>query len=474
MAPLVVELSPAIDAEQAFLRLVDRPHCLFLDSARRDPQLGRYSFLACDPFDFLELPLDSTDALARLAAVLAPYRSAPIAELPPFQGGAAGLFSYDLGRQLERLPAPRFDEFRLPALAVGLYDVVLAFDHVANRSWIVSQGFPETDPAARERRAADRACWLRELLAREPLDGAGKIAFPRARLPGDGLLTPAQLAPQFTVPGPPGLTSNFTPDGYLAAIERAIDYIHAGDVFQVNLAQRLLFPAHDDSVALYLRLRRRNPATFAGYFDLGGFQIASASPERFLRIVAGQVEARPIKGTRRRVSLPEVDLFSGDELRESEKDRAENIMIVDLLRNDLSRVCLPDSVHVAELCRLETYEFVQHLVSIVRGQLLPGVAPLDAFGRAFPGGSITGAPKVRAMEIIAELEPTARGAYCGALAYLGFDGTLDANLLIRTITAGAGWWQAPVGGGIIAQSRPPHEYAETWHKAEGLLRAFMP
>jgi para-aminobenzoate synthetase component 1 len=267
------------------------------------------------------------------------------------------------------------------------------------------------------------------------------------------------------------LTSNFPRQGYLRAVERVIDYIRAGDVFQVNLSQRLLCPAVDDAAALYLRLRRRNPAPFAGYLDLGGFQVVSASPERFLTVRGDEVETRPIKGTRRRTFPPEDDRAAGDELRRSEKDRAENVMIVDLLRNDLSRVCRPESVYVSQLCAVEAYSYVVHLVSAVRGRLRPGSGPLELIGAAFPGGSITGAPKVRAMEIIAELEPTARGAYCGALGYIGFDGSMDLNILIRTITAGRGWWQLPVGGGIVAQSDPQREYEETWHKAEGLLRA---
>ncbi|MGH7192646.1 MAG: anthranilate synthase component I family protein, partial [Candidatus Saccharimonadales bacterium] len=281
----------------------------------------------------------------------------------------------------------------------------------------------------------------------------------------------AQLAPQFRVGDVPDLTSNFSRADYLRAGERAIEYIGAGDIFQVNLSQRLLYPARDDAAQLYLRLRQRNAATFAGYFDLGGFQIASASPERFLQVHDRQVEARPIKGTRRRTRLAEADLFAGDELRASEKDRSENVMIVDLLRNDLARVCRAESVRVTQLCELELYEYVQHLVSAVRGRLADEHQPLDLLRAAFPGGSVTGAPKVRSMEIIAELEPTARGAYCGGLGYLGFDGTLDTNILIRTITAGRSWWQFPVGGGIVAQSVPSLEYEETWHKAEGLLRA---
>jgi para-aminobenzoate synthetase component 1 len=183
------------------------------------------------------------------------------------------------------------------------------------------------------------------------------------------------------------------------------------------------------------------------------------------------VETRPIKGTRQRCGNPEADVFAAGDLRENEKDRAENVMIVDLLRNDLSRVCRPDSVRVTDLCRLEVYQYVQHLVSVVVGELAPGRSALDLLRAAFPGGSVTGAPKVRAMEIIQELEPNARGAYCGSLGYLGFDGTMDLSILIRTITAGRGWWQMPVGGGIVAQSIPDREYEETWHKAIGMLRA---
>ena len=243
--------------------------------------------------------------------------------------------------------------------------------------------------------------------------------------------------------------------------------------FQVNLSQRLLHPAVDDSVALYHRLRERNPAPFAGYFDLGEIQIVSASPERFVQVRDGWVETRPIKGTRQRGELQSADSEHADCLQASEKDRAENVMIVDLLRNDLSRVCQADSVQVTELCVLERYQYVQHLVSAVRGRLREGKSSVDLIRAAFPGGSVTGAPKVRAMEIIAELEPTARGPYCGSLGYLGFDGAVDLSILIRTITAGRGWWQAPVGGGIVAQSQPEAEYEETWHKAEGLLRAIV-
>ncbi|MBA4017326.1 MAG: aminodeoxychorismate/anthranilate synthase component I [Pirellula sp.] len=465
--PLVEELSPPPDPEAAFLRFATREHCVFFDSARRERRLGRFSFLAADPFAFVQESGEQGGAVDRLRAAVAPFPTTRRADLPPFQGGAAALFGYDLGRQSERLPAPRADEFQIPPIAYGLYDVVLAWDHETNRAWLISQGFPELESAARRRRAAVRMREFHGLLTH------GSTAS-RVRQRQQPSVRASDLVPQYDVRGMPGLTSNFDAAGYLAAVSRAVEYVYAGDIFQVNLAQRLLHPAIDEGVDLYMRLRRRNPATFAGYFDLGEFQIVSASPERFLQVVDDVVETRPIKGTRLRTSLPEVDMYSAADLYASEKDRAENVMIVDLLRNDLSRVCTDDSVFVPQLCALESYEFVQHLVSAVSGKLRPGVSAIDALAAAFPGGSITGAPKIRAMEIIAELEPTARGPYCGSLAYLGFDGTMDSSILIRTITAGRGWWQAPVGGGITAQSDPKAEYEETWHKAEGLLRALRP
>jgi len=421
-----------------------------------------------DPPEYLQRGPEDDDSIGEIQQRLAAWPVATLPGLPPFQGGVAGLFSYDLSRQIESLPRAAVDEFELPAVAVGFYDVVVAFDHQQGRAWIISQGFPERTPERRRRRAEVRLSEFRRRLSGPPKCGPrhqGKGAVER--------ITRPTLATQYDV-GLDPLTSNFSRDGYLRTIERAIRYIHDGDVFQVNLAQRLLSPATDDSVPLYQRLRRHNPSPFAGYFDLGEFQILSTSPERFLRVERRTVETRPIKGTRRRTAQPEADLFAGDDLQTSDKDRAENVMIVDLLRNDLSRVCQAETVRVTELCRLETYAFVQHLVSVIVGRLRREHGPLDLLRAAFPGGSITGAPKVRAMEIIAELEPTARGAYCGSLGYVGFDGTMDTNLLIRTVTAGRGWWQAHAGGGIVAQSKPDREYEETWHKAEGMIRALVP
>ncbi len=463
--PHIETLPLGVTPLSAFERLRVLPHCLWLDSALPHPTLGRYSFLAADPFAWLEVPADGSDALGELAGRLRRCAVARVAGLPPFQGGAAGLFGYELAHSLERLPRPRFDEFQLPAMAVGLYDVVVAFDHREDRAWLISQGLPEADPGRRRRRAAARSRWFQSILG-----GSGQ-APAAERAPDAPALSSSALAPQFATDGPAGLTSNFSREGYLAAARRAIESIYAGEVFQVNLAQRLLRRAGIDSASLYVRLRQGNPAPFAGYFDLGRFQVVSASPERFLRLDEGRVETRPIKGTRRRTGDVAEDAQLTAELRASEKDRAENVMIVDLLRNDLSQVCRADSIRLRQLCDVETYAFVHHLVSAVEGRLEAGRSAVDLLRASFPGGSITGAPKVRAMEIIAELEPTARGAYCGSLGYVGFDGSMDLSILIRTITAGRGWWQLPVGGGIVAQSDPQLEYEETWHKARGLLQA---
>jgi para-aminobenzoate synthetase component I len=460
--PLVEELIPASNPWEVCLRLSSLPHLLFLDGADGRPDVSRYSYVAAAPFRYLTAKRgEAADPFGALASSLLPYRIERIAGLPPFQGGAAGLFGYDLCHHIERLPRPARDEFQTPDMAVGLYDWVVAFDHVQGRAWIVSTGLPERESVGRKRQAANRLNEVRQLL-KEACES------PYCRV---GIASEVDPGRRYPLPRLPGVFSNFDRPGYLKAVRRAVEYIHAGDCFQVNLSQRLLHKADVHPLELYRRLRERNPAPFAGYFDMGDFVIASASPERFLRVENGEVETRPIKGTRPRGATPDEDCRQIDDLMHSAKDRSENVMIVDLLRNDLGRVCAYGSISVPAVCRLETYEHVHHLVSEVRGRLRPEMGPVDLLRAAFPGGSVTGAPKVRAMEIIAELEPTARGPYCGGLGYIGFDGSMDTNILIRTFTIGRGWMQFPVGGGIVADSKPEDEYAETLHKAEGLLRA---
>jgi para-aminobenzoate synthetase component 1 len=485
MPPLVEELTPAPAAWEVCRRLAHVPHLLFLDSAGRYPDLGRFSFVSADPFAWVQsrcghvettrfgpntvvVRQSGADPFSVLANLLTQYPSLPIAGLPPFQGGAAGLFGYDLCHHIERLLRPRFDEFQTPDMAVGLYDWVAAFDHEQSRAWIISTGLPETQSPARRQHAQRRLRKVRRLLSGEVAAGTATARAPRPSLPP---LKRDELACCHDLAGIPGIGSSFTRAQYLEEAARAVEYVHAGDCFQVNLAQRLLHPATLPPLELYRRLRERNPAPFAGFLDLGDFVLASASPERFLRVEGGAVEARPIKGTRPRGKTPEEDRHNAQELLGSAKDRAENVMIVDLLRNDVGRVCAYGSVRVPAVCRLESYPYVHHLVSVVTGRLRPERGPVDLLRAAFPGGSVTGAPKVRAMEIIAELEPTARGPYCGSLGYIGFDGAMDTNILIRTFTVGRGWVQFPVGGGIVADSTPEGEYAETLHKAEGLVRA---
>lgn len=377
--------------------------------------------------------------------------------LPPFQGGAAGCFGYELGRGLERLPPPEFDDFHVPAMALGWYDVVLAWDHRAGRAWIISQGLPELDPVRRLARAEARAEQMLRWLDHEP----EAVDKPQANLALSGPLHPAS---------PAGVYSNFTAEQYRDAVAQAIAWIGRGDAFQVNLSQRLLKRFQDDPRLTYQRLRELSPATFAGYFDLGPYQLLTISPERFWRVEAGHVEARPIKGTRRELGLTEADLFTQSDLTQSAKDQSENVMIVDLMRNDLSRVCEADSIHVPVLCGLESYGYVHHLVSVVQGRLRAHADIVDLLCCTFPSGSVTGAPKIRAMEIITELERVARGAYCGGLGYLSVTGDADLNVLIRSMTIGGGWCQFPVGGGIVATSDPDQELQETWHKAAGMLR----
>jgi para-aminobenzoate synthetase component 1 len=459
--PSIEELTPAPDPWAVARQLAHLPHLLFLDSADRHPDRGRYSFVTADPVVWLR---DPADPFAELARRLAAFPLPSLPDLPPFQGGLAGLFGYGLQHAVERLPRPRFDEFAVPDLAVGFYDWVIAWDHALDRAWIISTGYPDVG-RKRSARAAKRLEAVRGWLQGGP-------HAPRAEVPhAERAIHVDDLAPQYPLPGRPGVTSTFDRDRYLAAVRRAVEYVHAGDCFQVNIAQRLLAELREHPLDLYGRLRDRNPAPFAAYFDLGDFAVASASPERFLRVTDGQVETRPIKGTRSRGTNAAEECLRIADLFASPKDRAENVMIVDLLRNDLGRVCAYGSVRVPKVCQVETYRYVHHLVSEVRGRLAAGKTPLDLLRACFPGGSVTGAPKVRAMEIIAELEPTARGPYCGSLGYIGFDGAMDTSILIRTFTAGRGWVQFPVGGGIVADSDPAREYEETLHKALGLLKA---
>jgi para-aminobenzoate synthetase component 1 len=474
-SPFVEELTPPPDPLRCCEQLAALPYRLFLDSASRDRRLGRYSFVTADPFAVVRADEGAGDPLDQVRKALAPFAVEPVPELPPFQGGAAGYVAYDWALALERLPAPRFDDLRLVDVVFGLYDWVLAWDHVNARAWLISTGMPGLNPEARTQRARERALGIRRLLDGDPPEGRVRLQADLER-PADGHDVSNLRAPSY--PADSGwdsrlaIRSSFTREGYLQAVERVREYIFAGDIFQANLSQRFEAPLREPAWTLYRRLRQRNPAPFAAFLDFPEAVILSASPERFLHVdAAGRVETRPIKGTRPRGIGPEHDAALAEALAESAKDRAENLMIVDLMRNDLSRVCAPGTVRVDELFALEQYATVHHLVSTVVGELAPGADALDLLRAAFPGGSITGAPKLRAMEIIAELEPSRRGVYCGSIGYCSVAGELDASIAIRTAIARHGRVYFNAGGGVVADSNPADEYQETLDKARGLIDA---
>ena len=455
-APVAVELTTAPEPVDAFERVLGETEPVFLDGGRDLETQGRYSFVACNPFATLRSkngtirvwergvgetisegsPFDALGELLQRFRV--PRRPGPV----PFMGGAMGYFSYDLCHHVERLPRTAVDDLGFPDLALGFYDTVAAWDSLQGRTYLIAAPLPGL-ASAEERIEA-----LAELIGREHVP-----------------------APEPKGPCGSGMVGNFIPEDYVAAVAQAKEYIATGDIFQVNLSQRFTADLLVEPWQLYRRERAMNPAPFAAYLGFCDGIVASHSPERFLLVQEGAVTTRPIKGTRPRGETPEEDRRLGEELLNSEKDRAELVMIVDLERNDLGRVCSYGSVRVPELLTLESYATVHHLVSTVVGRLHEGRTITDLLKATFPGGSITGAPKVRSMEIIDELEPTQRAVYTGAIGWLGFDGDMDLNIVIRTflINGGRVHWQ--VGGGIVADSDPVDEYEETLAKGIALKRA---
>jgi para-aminobenzoate synthetase component 1 len=437
----------------------------FLDSAMRHDQLGRYSYVAADPFGKLIVQngvaswnggaLD-TPPLEAISHYLDLYRLEDQPGLPPFQGGAIGYFSYEFGRLLERLPKPDAPAQGLMPDAIWyFYDVILAFDHEARKAWLVSSGLPELDGTAQARKSHERSELFLSYLQQEFGDVSSQSG-PDSRIPRASW------------------RSNFDRDPYMRAVAKVVEYILDGDIFQANIAQRFIadLPTGFAPWRFYKVLRKRNAATFAAYLDHGDIVVASSSPERFLSVRGDQVETRPIKGTVPRSADPNEDKSLADILLKSEKDRAENLMIVDLMRNDLSRVCRPHSVLTPVLCGLESYASVHHLVSVVTGRLAEGKSLVDLIRAAFPGGSITGAPKLRAMEIITEIEHEARGIYCGSIGFIGFNGNFDSNIGIRTVLFQGGKAVFQAGGGITALSDPAAEYQETLDKAARIFTVF--
>ena len=495
-APFVQKMPSDFSLVDAFLRLCERPGCLWLDSSsptrqldEGSPPVGRYSFLTSDPIETIVANPEDPNPWPQLHQLYAALPSNYDPQLPPFQGGIAGLWGYEAINWLESIESPQSDAISVPALSVGLYDWTLATDHLLESSWLICQGRFHENWAERCKLAKQRAKEILDAVTKHPpnLEKANKR--PSVSAPNHSVRTSAGIGTETTRPETTGeeawlekqyvtqnpkVKSNFAPEQFPNSVKQIVDAICEGDTFQVNLAQRLLAIAADSSPNLYLRLREVNPAPFSAYYQQSDYQIASSSPEGFLQVRGREVETRPIKGTVPRTGEQTVDRELAEQLIASEKDRAENIMIVDLLRNDLSKSCEDDSVVVTKLCGLEIYEHIQHLVSVVKGTLREDQTASQLLESCFPGGSVTGAPKIEAMKTIAKIEPNRRGAYCGSIGYLGLGSQADFNILIRTVTATQGYWQFPVGGGITAKSQPSLEEAETWAKAEGMLRAIAP
>jgi para-aminobenzoate synthetase component 1 len=476
--PLIEEVSTPLTAPELFELIKDNPYSFFLDSGMDPQRLGRYSFLGSEPFLVMnsrgsEITLirgrehevqhgNPFDAMGKLLELYKlDHCPAPV----PFLGGAVGYFSYDLCHFIERLPSTAIDDLKLPEIYFAFYDTVMAFDHLEGRAYLVATGFPETEERQRLSRARMRLEEIKAwLYAASPNQEA---SLPRSERLGEGEFQPIQENRRVL------LKSNFTPEEYIKAVDRVREYIAAGDVFQVNISQRFEATLKIPPYELYKRLRMVNPAPFASYLNFQGMTIVSASPERFLKVQGDLVETRPIKGTRPRGKDPVEDERLAQELTHSTKDRAENVMIVDLERNDLGRVCRYGTVNVTELAILEIFPTVFHLTSTVVGKLRRGKSNIDLLKATFPGGSITGAPKVRAMEIIDELEPTKRSVYTGSIGYLSFNADMDINIVIRTFLIKEGKAYFQVGGGIIYDSDSEAEYMETLDKARALIRALQ-
>lgn len=421
------------DASRYYAALADLPWAVWLDSGG----MARYDILAAAPPRTLTLEGGTVrdDPFALLRDALGD-RVAPVTDVP-FAGGALGYWSYDLARRMVVLPEIAQADAPLPDMAVGIYDWAVVLDHRQHTARLVSH-----------RRFAETAELLPQILHR--------LQNPPP-LPADTFRVHGQIA------------SNFTPDSYAAAFAAVQGYLQAGDCYQINLAQRFSAQADGDAFGAYLALRNLSPAPYAAFLNLPHAQILCASPECFVSVQNGEVRTKPIKGTRARGSNAQEDRRLAEELRNHPKDRAENLMIVDLLRNDLGKSCVPGTVRVPELFKVESFANVHHLVSTVEGRLAAGRDALDVLRDCFPGGSVTGAPKLRAMQIIEQLEPHRRGIYCGAIGYAGFDGNMDSNIAIRTLVHGGSKIRCWAGGGIVAESDLATEYQETLDKASAML-----
>ena len=454
----ILELPFYLPAVQAFRRLAGTTKCVFLDSSLAN-NLGRYSIIGIQPYlklvknsdgffvnDQPETELSFEDYLRRY---LSDHIDKNETDLP-IVSGAIGYFSYDYGRRLQGVPSCQTAYAEIPDAVLTFYDAFLIEDTLEQKTFLTANGITES--------ADTYLTHLRSLLSENDSLNQHTDA-PTCNLSASA--TPVTVTP------------NFEKEEYKRTVDRMIRYIIEGDIYIANMTQRLSIACAKSPLDLFFSLRDSNPSPFGAYLDYDDFQIVCASPERFLQMKNGHVQTRPIKGTRKRGATREEDLLMRRELEQSEKDKSELLMIVDLERNDLNRVCRPGSVRVTELFTVEEYATVFHLVSNVEGDLLPDKTVVDLLEAAFPGGSITGAPKYRAMEIIDELEHGQRGLYTGSIGYLTFDNCCDFNIVIRTALHQNGVYHLGVGGGITAESELEFEYEETLQKAKALLDAMQ-
>lgn len=440
----------------------DEPYVFCLDSHPADRHRGRYSFIGFDPFEVFQAKGKETLRLLRQKyaayreASRFAYRKPGECQLTPLSAGIVGYLGYDYGLYQENIRLHSHDDLDLPDALFGFYDCILTIDHAQRKLHITSCGLPEKTVFLREKYAASRLEDIERRLAWYP--GSFFTA-------GSAGATPLAERPSLE------FTSNFSKDQYLRTVARALDYIARGDVYQINLSQRFIGEAAGGVIRppeIYAILRELSPVSFGGYFDAGRFQLMSNSPEMFLRLRDGVVQTRPMKGTRPRGKDAQADRQWRKEIEQSAKDKAELLMITDLERNDLGKVCRYGSVQVEALRTIEEYPYVFQATSSVRGLLREDKDCFDVLEACFPGGSVTGCPKIRAMEIIEELEPTRRGPYTGSLGYMSFTGNMDFNVLIRTLIYDQGKLYFQVGGGIVADSTPEGEYEETLVKARAL------
>ena len=437
-----------------------------LHSAAADRQWGRWTIVCVDPIRLLEVAEHpGPDPFALLAEAIRPVHARRPGRLDlPFVGGWVGWLAYEAGRFVEDLPARARRDVDLPLVRFGLYGSAAIFDHLQGRWYVAGVEWPGSGPAGLAGREGV-VFWQDLLREAERLD---MPAANQADSPADEMPSSRQVDEYID-----RMAASLTGEQFKEAVSRAVEYIGAGDIFQVNLARRLSVPLATEPLTLFGRLCRANPSSYAAYMAFGDKAVLSSSPELFLQVRDGRVITRPIKGTRPRVGEQAADRRAVGELLGSEKDRAELAMIIDLERNDLGRVCRYGSVQVAEPFGLEEHPTVYHLVGTIRGQLRDECDNVDLLRATFPGGSITGAPKVRAMEIIDELEPVVRSVYCGSIGWLGLDGQMTMNIAIRTLIVDGKRVHLYAGGGIVADSQPEMELQETTAKARGMARALM-